>query len=243
MRTSRPVVLLTGFGPFPGTPENTSQQLVAALVAEAPRVLPAYRFASAVLPTEWRRGLDDAVELYTALSPVCAIHFGVSPRTPGFEVEMIGQNRMQQSHDACGALPASECIAADGPDTIRTGLPAALILHRLRRRAIPCTLSHDAGTYLCNALLYRANDWTRRMRPEQKVGFIHMPSALRAGDRRVRTRVTAELDWDQALLGGLEIIAATLGRPPITWGQAHLPVNGALRRMSRHPNREPIRRG
>ncbi len=51
----RSTVLLTGFGPFPGVPSNTSADLVKKVVRLARRTLPEFHFAAAVLPTEWTR--------------------------------------------------------------------------------------------------------------------------------------------------------------------------------------------
>jgi hypothetical protein len=68
---------------------------------------------------------------------------------------------------------------------------------------------------LCNALFYRSLDIVRRSDPVTRNGFIHIPSSLLNEHRPgSRARPTCPLRWDEALDGGLEIIAATLGRPP-----------------------------
>ncbi len=74
----RPTVLLTGFGPFPGIPENASGNLVKILARKARRSMPEYRFASAVLATEWSRAPKQVASLHERLEPVLALDFGVA---------------------------------------------------------------------------------------------------------------------------------------------------------------------
>ena len=57
-------------------------------------------------------------------------------------------------------------------------LPLAGIKQRLEREGVACTLSEDAGSYLCNAVFY----WlARRGLPEgTPVGFVHLPHGAEA---------------------------------------------------------------
>ena len=50
---ARPIVLLTGFGPFPGVPENATAVLVPRLAKAARELFPTYDFVAEILPTEW----------------------------------------------------------------------------------------------------------------------------------------------------------------------------------------------
>ena len=166
------------------------------------------------MPTEWAAGLHVADQLYRDLRPEIALHFGVSSRATGFEIETRGRNKCHQSLDAAGLLPALDRVSAFGPDYLASPLPAAHIVERLRRRGLPATISRDAGGYLCNALLYRGLEVTRGQARAPRIGFVHLPSSLVNERNPGRGPLpSCRLRWDDVISGGLEIIGACLGRP------------------------------
>ncbi|HVY42459.1 MAG TPA: pyroglutamyl-peptidase I [Hyphomicrobiaceae bacterium] len=217
MSGSRPVILLTGFGPFPRVPVNATSILVPRIAEAARASFPGICAVAEILPTEWVAGLARLEQLYAQHRPHLALHFGVSHRATGFAVEARGRNRCAPSPDGAGALPASACISADAPEFLPANLPAALIVERLRRRGLPAQLSRDAGSYLCNALLYRAVELSRRGVSPVRNGFIHLPETLvdpRRPDRQ--PTFACPLSWQQVIDGSLDIIATCLGRWPAT---------------------------
>ena len=84
--------------------------------------------------------------------------------------------------------------------------PAARIVQRLRRAGLPATLSQDAGAYLCNAILFHSLRLGGGLASPAASGFIHIPTRL--------PRRSAELTFDDAVRGGLEIVATALRRSP-----------------------------
>ncbi|MCL4765136.1 MAG: pyroglutamyl-peptidase I [Hyphomicrobiaceae bacterium] len=212
MSKLRPVILLTGFGPFPGVQENASAALVPELASQARKLFPGHHVEAAVLPTEWRAGPAAAAALIGELMPVAALHFGVSGKARGFVVESRGHNHARPICDAAGRLPSSDRLSPEGPDILAASVPAARIVERLRRRALPASLSRDAGGYLCNAVLYGSLERARQASRPMRCGFVHLPATLGLASAPFRAGV--RLDWPQAIEGGLEIVAAALGRPP-----------------------------
>ena len=212
----RPTILLTGFGPFPGVPVNASWAVVQELAPRAARAFPGFRVRHEMLSTEWHGGTQRIVALLEETRPVVAVHFGVSSRATGFVLEARGFNERSAVPDACGHTPErGDCLLDDGPACLATSLPLGLIAHRLRAKGLPVEHSRDAGRYLCNAALYHSLDTGRRSQWPMKSGFIHLPTTI--GKRR--REGGAELTMAQAITGGLEIIAASLGRSrvaPIT---------------------------
>ncbi len=211
----RTVVLLTGFGPFPSVPVNATMTLVPRLTHSAKQLFPGIRFTCAILPTEWDAAPDCVDTLVARLKPDLVIHFGVSRRARGFEIERRGRNIRALSIDACGAIPNDTCIAADGPELHPSRLPVAEIVTRLRRRRIAAFQSWNAGTYLCNATLFHA----LAAHPLRQVptGFVHIPDELTApgfaANAGTRSTPGCPLTWAEAHTGGLEIIATCLDRP------------------------------
>ena len=215
MRRDRPVILLTGFGPFPGAPRNASSLLIEELAKRAPRRLPGFAVHAETLPTEWQAGPDRLSELLEEFDPVVALHFGVSHRARGFVVETRARNTRHDIEDACGAWPGELCIAASGPAEVSATLPTGLIVERLRRMGLQVQLSRDAGGYLCNAILYHSLSEARLrdtggLGPRR--GFIHIPDRLSGGRAGGWRRASASLlDWEGALEGGLEIMTISAG--------------------------------
>ncbi|MFM9849606.1 MAG: pyroglutamyl-peptidase I [Hyphomicrobiaceae bacterium] len=213
MPSSRPVLLLTGFGPFPRVPVNATSLLVPRIAEAADKTFAGLSVVCEIIPTEWHAGLERVEELYVAHRPVVAIHFGVSSRTLGFAVEARARNCCAASPDAAGCLPNGDCIAPGAPAFLPSKLPVTLIVERVRRRGIPAQLSRDAGNYLCNALMYRTLDLARGGDWPARNGFVHLPTSL--VDPRNPERgplASSPLSWSQVIDGGLEIIAASLGR-------------------------------
>jgi pyroglutamyl-peptidase len=216
--STRTTVLITGFGPFPGVPVNATMRLVPELAERATRAFAGIRIATAILPTEWLAAPQRLAQLLGEIRPDLALHFGVSGRARGFEIETRACNRCAATPDASGALPPLGAVREGGAEHQRAALPVQYLVARLRRRGIPAFVSRDAGDYLCNATLYHSLARAREM-PGRRVGFIHVPATLArpGGENRGRCGACA-LTWEQAVEGGLEILAACLGRrvPRIT---------------------------
>ena len=210
----RPLVLITGFGPFPTVNANATSILVPRIAAATRRAVPGIAVAAHILPTEWEASLCLLDELASRLRPTLALHFGVSGRATGFEIETRGRNRCSPSEDAAGRMPVDACLSPGGPEYLPATLPAAHIVARLRRRGLPAQISRDAGGYLCNALLYRSLEISRLSGTPGRSGFVHLPANL-VNERRpaLEPRSLGRLSWDDVIEGSLEIVAAALGRP------------------------------
>jgi pyroglutamyl-peptidase len=212
-RSDRPVVLLTGFGPFPGVPANATSVLVPQIAEAARKVLPGVTVADLILPTEWEASLALLDEHTGRLRPVVALHFGVASRASGFEIEVRGRNLCTLAEDAAGRLPFDRCLSRDGPEFLAATLPSAHIVQRLRRLGIPSRISRDAGGYLCNAVLYRSLENSRAYGAPVRTGFVHLPSTLVDARRPSREPASmSRLSWRDVVDGGVEVLAAALGR-------------------------------
>jgi hypothetical protein len=146
------------------------------------------------------------------VKPDLILHFGVSSRARGFEIE-------QRAHNACRSMPdAAGCCR--GPPPCVTAAPTCCAL------ACPCRTScwrssgaafrlrlARCGAYLCNAVLYHSLQMAAdKLRIAASASCMCRPAG--AARRPNRGRVGAcPLTWPQAVEGGLEIIAGCLGRP------------------------------
>jgi pyroglutamyl-peptidase len=209
---ARTTVLITGFGPFPTVPVNATMRLVPQLAQAAAKHFPGARIAAEVLATEWTAAPRRLQALLAEIEPDLVLHFGVSPRARGFEVEVRARNACTPAPDAAGALPPGAMVRDGAAEFMAASLPVQHIVARLRRRGIPAYVSRDAGRYLCNATLYHSLGCARDV-PDRRVGFVHIPASLARPGEPSSGRIGAcPLTWEQAHAGGLEILAACLGR-------------------------------
>lgn len=167
-------VLLTGFGPFPGAPDNPSAWLAETLGGFA-SVAYGAKLHTQVLPTEWERVARLAPALYATLQPDVLIHFGLSRRAAGFRLERSAHNRTARRTDAAGALPASEIVEAEGADRLDSPFPASSLALALRALGLASQCSSCGGLYLCNYLYYLSLAWAARQSLPCYSLFIHIP--------------------------------------------------------------------
>ena len=149
-------IAVTGFGPFPGVPFNASERLVRDLAKAPPRLPSGARLYVAALPTDWRLAMEALTELMEETRPHVALHFGVSVWASGFVVETRAFNQTSTRPDCSGRLALERCVRRRAPVTVRTKLPAARLVQRLRMEGIAARLSADAGRYLCNAVMFQS---------------------------------------------------------------------------------------
>lgn len=170
-------VLVTGFGAFPGVPDNPSGRVARAV--DGARVGGAI-VAGLELPVHWIEGPSAAVDAARRLDAALVLGLGVAVGRAGAWVERRGVRIEEGAADARGdVLPGMS-----GPGVV----PATLDCDRLAS-ALGAGLSDDAGRYVCNAWLYQVASAL-----PVPVGFVHLPAEGLAPHRL--------LGGIRALLGG-----------------------------------------
>ena len=175
---SRPALLLTGFGPFPGVPVNATARLVPALAAIAHDTFKDHAIHYEILPAEWAVAPVRLATLLETHKPVLALHFGVAQDATGFRVECEGRNACRLSPDAKGEVPPTLNLIADGALSQSVTVPVGKIVQRLHSLGLPAYTSQDAGRYLCNAVLYHSLTASACNQRGFRAGFIHIPTDL-----------------------------------------------------------------
>ncbi len=201
----KPKLLLTGFGPFPGTPDNASAKLVEHAARQAADLFPHIEVHHDVLPTEWQAAPERLAKLYQDIAPNVALHFGVSNLSRGFTIETIARNTCCATLDAAGCSASGPVVIPGAASEYRTRLPIETIHQRLTQRDIPVELSTSAGTYLCNTIFYLSLANTH---PKTIAGFIHIPENLPSTTHPEKTN--DGLSWEAAISGTVDIIGACL---------------------------------
>ena len=164
-------VLLTGFEPFDGAASNSSADAVARV---ASRWSSPVKLITAVLPVAFDAAPDELDRLVAEHSPDLVIATGLANGRAAITPERIAINLADaRIPDNSGAQPLDLPIDETGPSAYFSGLPVKAIVARLAAEGIPAALSQTAGTFVCNALMYRL------MRSVAgtgiRAGFIHLP--------------------------------------------------------------------
>ena len=192
-------VLVTGFGPFPTIPHNASSSLALAL-ANSPAA-PGLEIATAIIPVVWASARAAAWRAVVRFQPHAVLHFGVSKRAFGFEIETRAFNMSGPREDRAGVVRPEQPLVQRGKPVLMSTLPPLDLLRALTADGLPAALSEDAGRYLCNALFY----WSLHdgELDGRLVSFVHMP-ALDA-EAEVEPRLTME----EAVAGARILIRAS----------------------------------
>lgn len=178
-------VLLTGFEPFGGEACNPSWEAVRALAGKL--LSDGSRIEVALLPCVFGQALSVLETQIQSLTPAVVVCVGQAGGRTELSVERVAINLDDaRIPDNLGAQPIDVPIKSDGPAAYFSTLPVKAIVAALRAQGIPATLSHTAGTFVCNHVFYGLMDLAARDSSIERAGFVHIPylpaqAALHAG--------------------------------------------------------------
>ena len=164
-----PLVLVTGFGPFPGVEHNPSGELALALAADPP---PGAAVRADVLPVTFD-GVGAAYdELLAGSAPDVLLSLGVH-RGPEFRLERRARGRLETSRPDAAGRVGGVLELSDEPE-----LACGYDLEELARVLIAAgaasvRLSSDAGQYVCERTYHHV--LTRARERGLPALFLHVP--------------------------------------------------------------------
>lgn len=167
-------LLVTGFGPFPGVHDNPSGRLIQNLDRGKLRLAPDIELTTQTIPTSWP-SVEKVFGQGYDLKADIALHFGVSARARGFQIEQVARNTASNRADCDGDTFDRPCLVRGEPARLRTPWNATRLARDLKSQGLPATVSNDAGAYLCNMLLYLSLLAARKQGSGRLTGFIHIP--------------------------------------------------------------------
>jgi pyroglutamyl-peptidase len=77
--------------------------------------------------------------------------------------------------DNAGMQPTDSALIANAPHAYFAALPVKQVVERLHAAGIPAEISHHAGNFVCNAVLYALCHHIAHHAPDLRGGFIHLP--------------------------------------------------------------------
>jgi pyroglutamyl-peptidase len=132
--------------------------------------------------------------------------FGLAGRTKHVRIETRARNVLTRVvPDVDGQIPLTAAIVPGAPMALSLRAPTHRLLMAARATGVPAALSHDAGSYLCNYLCWRAAEAGRGGAP-RLIAFVHVPQVRRAQVHSRRPILTLD-DLTQA---GEAIVRAAL---------------------------------
>ena len=171
----RRTVLVTAFEPFGEEQLNPTEQILAAL----DDAMEGYALRKLVLPVEFDEARRRLFAEYDSISPAAVVMLGQAGGRSAITPETTGKNRMDaRIPDNAGKQPRNRMVAENGPDVLFSTFPAEKIVKAVREAGVPCELSGDAGTYVCNTVLYGMLAYNHG---EVPTGFIHVPFSAEQG--------------------------------------------------------------
>lgn len=156
-------ILITAFRPFQGRSSNGSATLLRWLRSRYPR----RTFVSSILPVDWVQAPLQLRRLLAWHRPSAVLSMGEGhPGRVAWECRAVN---FQHGTDETGRTRAPSVIDQDAAGVLRTRLPHPSVSASLPA-SNPLVISEDAGTFLCNRLLWEALRITRG-----RAGFLHLP--------------------------------------------------------------------
>lgn len=166
-------VLLTGFEPFAGDAVNPAGDAVRAV---AERWAGPERLVVEVLPVTFDGATARLAELLEEQRPEIVIATGLAGGRHAVTPERVAVNLADAwLPDNSGACPQDAPVVEGGPAAYFATLPVKAIRAAVGGADIPASVSHTAGTFVCNATMYAALHATAGT--SVRAGFVHVPWA------------------------------------------------------------------
>lgn len=171
-------VLMSGFDPYEGVEINPSLIVPRALAEQGIGDgldgvdVTVHAVTLEVSFTNAWPTLSNAID---RIHPNIVIATGLKRAARGILLERCAENKRDTHRpDAHNVVPSESRIDPNGPAAYWTGLPLRAILNAFTKDNIPATLSSDAGTFVCNALFYRLQEWASTQ-DHVLSGFVNLP--------------------------------------------------------------------
>lgn len=203
--------LVTGFVPFAGDTANPSGDAVRLLAASwsGPAAL-----VTAILPVSFDGAAAALRSLIDEHRPDVVIATGLAGDRGGITPERIAVNIADaRIPDNDGAQPIDAPSVPGAPAAFFATLPVKAIVADLRAAGVPASVSHSAGTFVCNHVMFHALHATTGV-AGVRAGFVHVPWTT---DHRADA-VVSTADVARALALVLETTLRTPVDPPLVGG-------------------------
>jgi pyroglutamyl-peptidase len=212
-------VLVTGFDAFGGETENPSRLIAREL---AGRQIVGRTLVAEILPCLFGESIAVLESAIRRHDPELVVCLGQAGGRAGLTLERVAINLDDAPiPDNAGQRPIDQPIAKDGPAACWSTLPVKAIARAIAMAGIEASVSHTAGTYVCNHVFYGLMQLLQA-RPDIRGGFIHVPFLPEQSERQGRGAPFMILPQ---MVRGVELAIETAltasGDAPIGGGATH----------------------
>jgi pyroglutamyl-peptidase len=169
-------VLLSAFEPFGGESINPSAEALRRLVNGRP--VDGVDLSTVTLPVVYGEAVEVLRGAIAEHRPDVVIATGEAGGRYAITPEQVAVNLDDAPMpDNAGNAPVDAPHVLGAPTAYLTALPVKAIVAALREQAIPASVSHTAGTYVCNHVFFGLMHLIATEQPQLRGGFIHVPYA------------------------------------------------------------------
>jgi pyroglutamyl-peptidase len=168
-------ILLTGFGAFGPHPTNPTSKIALNLQGE---LIAGHRVETIILPVDFKKAMERIDNAFEQQHWRLHLGLGLSAKRDKITPEKFALNCLHcpDRPDNIGRIFDEESIEPNGPLALMTTHPAGELVQELSSQGYDSELSTHAGTYVCNAVMYRALRQTTRLISPTPSGFMHIPA-------------------------------------------------------------------
>ena len=167
-------ILVTGFDPFGGEKVNPAYEAVKLL----PDTIHGAEIIKLEIPTVFSKCGPSVEEGIRQHQPDVVLNVGQAGGRASVTIEKVAINFADaRIPDNQGEQPVDELLQSDGENAYFASLPVKAMMQNVREHGLPCSISYTAGTYVCNAVMYKVLYMCAKRYPNIRAGFIHVPYA------------------------------------------------------------------
>ncbi|MFG3116710.1 pyroglutamyl-peptidase I [Streptomyces sp. NPDC048197] len=196
-------ILLTGVEPFGRNSLNSAWEACRLVADDPPAGL---QLEVVQLPCAFGDSIAALRKEILRTEPELVVATGQGGSRPDITIERVAINLDDaQGPDNKGNQPIDAPIVPDGPAAYFSTLPVKTCTAAVLEAGIPASISHTAGTFLCNHIAYGLAHLIATEFPTIRGGFVHVPfTPTQAADRERRPSMSSATAAD-----ALRVVLAT----------------------------------
>lgn len=165
-------VLITGFDPFNGETINPAFEAIKLL----PNTILDVDIIKLEIPTVFKKSMEYIEKIIENVNPDVIILVGQAGGRSSITVERVAINIDDTKiKDNEGNMPVDNKIREDGENAYFSNLPIKIMVDNMINNGIPANISNDAGTFVCNHVMYGTLYLINKKYNNIKSCFIHVP--------------------------------------------------------------------
>ena len=162
------MILLSCFDVFGKNSLNSSLEVISEINDN--------RVEKIILPTKFDESFKQLEHKIKITNPSTILMFGQAGGRPSISFEKSALNIIDTKIPDNNNLKFfNKKIKEDSTDGLFTNIDLKSIVKWLNNKKIPCSISYNAGTYVCNYLYYSVLNYIMLYNQSIKAVFVHLP--------------------------------------------------------------------